>query len=244
MTPEMYLYAVLLFAGLFILGTLLCLQLYKWDRDRFFRSQLWVKIYYWIPIFMVFLLVLGIGLPAATLVSLLVILVGSFELRRLSPRRWQAVVYALLIAAAIMHLPLFFMTQDTSAAARILLVVGFSSVLSDVSAYFLGMFSGRFKLPRWINPNKSWDGVAGQVIGAVIGYLIILPVVEPAPALTLALVIGLASALGDLTNSVVKRIHGIKDWGMSIPGHGGVLDRFASLALAIATAYWWMQSSI
>ena len=56
----------------------------------------------------------------------------------------------------------------------------------------------------------------------------------------LAVLIGLASAMGDLINSIVKRRLKIKDWGNTIPGHGGILDRMSSLSFAFIAAYCYM----
>ncbi|RYX79003.1 phosphatidate cytidylyltransferase [bacterium] len=241
MTPNLLAYVLWLFTGLFLIGTLLCLALYKWDAVRYFKSQLWIKTYYWIPIFCLFLGVNYGQLLAALLAVLVVSSLSIRELYKLPARPWYAVAYTSIILASITHLPLFFIQFSQTMAAMLLLIVGFSSVLSDVCAYFFGNFIGRHKLPNWINPNKSWEGVAGQLIGACVGFILIAPAFDQAPSVILAVAIGLASAFGDILNSIVKRQLGIKDWGMTIPGHGGMLDRFASLAFAIAATYWFAK---
>ncbi|HCH34893.1 MAG: Phosphatidate cytidylyltransferase [Candidatus Saccharibacteria bacterium GW2011_GWC2_48_9] len=239
MTLELLIYSLLLFTALFVIGTLLCLALYKWEYARFFHSALWTKVLYWIPIFLIFLAILYLQLWAAAFITLVIIYFAIREVLRLSQKSWLAWIYMIAISLALTHLILFFAVLDSQQSVTVLLVVGFSSVMSDVCAYFFGNFFGRHKLPNQINPNKSWEGVAGQLIGACIGFLLIVPVLHPAPSFVLAILVGLASALGDILNSVVKRRMGIKDWGTTIPGHGGVLDRFASLAFAIAVAFWW-----
>lgn len=239
MTPELLIYSLILFTALFVIGTLLCLALYKWEYARFFHSALWTKVLYWIPIFLIFLATLYLQLWAAAFVALVIIDFAIREVLRLSQKSRLAWIYMLAISLALTHLIFFFAVLDSKQAVTILLVVGFSSVMSDVCAYFFGNFFGRHKLPDQINPNKSWEGVAGQLIGACIGFLLIAPALHPAPSFALAILVGFASALGDILNSVVKRRMDIKDWGMTIPGHGGVLDRFASLAFAIAVAFWW-----
>lgn len=239
MTLELITYSIVLFTILFAAGTLLCLKLYKWDHTRFFQSILWTKVLYWIPIFLIFLTILSVQLWAAVLVTITILFFAAREVLRLSRIQWTAWLYMLAISLALVHLVLFFTTLESTQYIPVLLIVGFSSVLSDVCAYFFGNFFGRHKLPVWINQNKSWEGVAGQLIGAMIGFLLIIPAVTGAPSVWLAIFIGFASALGDILNSIVKRRVGIKDWGMTIPGHGGVLDRFASLAFAIAAAFWW-----
>lgn len=239
MTLELLTYSLVLFIVLFVIGTLLCLKLYKWEYARFFQSALWTKVFYWIPIFFIFLTVLYVQLWAAILVTLIIIGFAFREMLRLSEKSWAAWLYMLAVSLASAHLILFFTSLNSREPVNILLVVGFSSVLSDVCAYFFGNFFGWHKLPSWINKNKSWEGIVGQLIGAVIGFLLIAPIIHPTPHIGLAILIGVASAIGDILNSIVKRRVGIKDWGMTIPGHGGILDRFASLSLAIAVAFWW-----
>lgn len=239
MTLELLLYSLALFGVFFTIGTLLCLKLYKWEYTRFFRSALWTKVLYWIPIFLIFLTILYMQLWAAIIVNFVIIGFVLCEVLRLPQKNWIAWLYALMISLACTHLILFFTFLDNQESVNVLLLVGFSSVLSDICAYFFGNFFGRHKLPIWINQNKSWDGVAGQLIGAAIGFLLIVPIIQPTPHIALAVLIGVASAIGDILNSIVKRQVGIKDWGMTIPGHGGVLDRFASLALAMAVTFWW-----
>lgn len=238
MTLEQLVYSIKLFIVLFVIGTLLCLKLYKWHRTDFFQSSLWVKIYYWIPIFVAFLSILYIKLWAAILIVCVIVGFAIHERLRQSRKYWFATVYTFVISIATAHLVLFFVFFDTRQCVNVLLVVGFCSVLSDICAFFLGNFHGYHKLPRWINNNKSWEGVVGQLVGAIIGFFLISPAIDPKLSIVLAIIVGFASASGDIINSIVKRLIGIKDWGMTIPGHGGVLDRFASLSLAIATAFW------
>lgn len=239
MTLEVLTYSILLFVVLFAIGTLLCLKLYKWQYAHFFGSMLWTKVYYWIPIFLTFLVMLYVQLWAAIPIACTIIGFAVGELLRQSRKDWIALLYTFIISIATAHLILFFINFDSRQSINVLLVVGFSSVLSDICAYFFGNFFGRHKLPTWINNKKSWEGVAGQLIGAIVGFLLISPVVSLSLHISLAILIGVASAIGDILNSIVKRRIGIKDWGMTIPGHGGILDRFASLSFAVAAAYWW-----
>ncbi len=55
----------------------------------------------------------------------------------------------------------------------------------------------------------------------------------------MAVIVGLGTAYGDLLNSYVKRRLKIKDWGQSIPGHGGYSDRFSSMFGAVIVVYFW-----
>ncbi len=102
---------------------------------------------------------------------------------------------------------------------------------ADIGAYFAGRAFGRLKLAPAVSPNKTWEGFLGGVAGTVLvafagaGWFH-LPA-EPFVALGLA--VGLASVVGDLTESLFKRYAGLKDSGTLLPGHGGVLDRIDSI---------------
>lgn len=107
--------------------------------------------------------------------------------------------------------------------------------IADSGAYFAGRALGRHKLAPSISPGKSWEGVAGGVL-AVLIYGLTLNRLAPGwvmvnewilvPAL---LVVTALSIMGDLFESLIKRLAGAKDSGRLLPGHGGVLDRIDSL---------------
>lgn len=109
--------------------------------------------------------------------------------------------------------------------------------LSDTGAYFVGLKFGKHKLAPVISPKKSIEGVAGGVIGAIVGMLLYCGVLQLFFHMQMnylfAVVYGVlgsaASVFGDLCFSVIKRQTGIKDYGNLIPGHGGILDRFDSM---------------
>lgn len=105
---------------------------------------------------------------------------------------------------------------------------------NDVFAYLVGMALGRHRLFERLSPKKSWEGFFGGAAGAVAagvaaGWML-------GGSLWawggLALVAAAAGVLGDLTESMFKRAAGVKDSGRSIPGHGGVLDRFDAVLLS------------
>lgn len=107
--------------------------------------------------------------------------------------------------------------------------------VADVSAYLAGSAFGRHKLAPVISPGKTWEGVAGAVVGVLIYGLTIaafLPVVQDIDRPVLALCLLLLTVLGvvgDLFESLAKRQAGVKDSSRLLPGHGGILDRIDSL---------------
>lgn len=108
--------------------------------------------------------------------------------------------------------------------------------VADTGAYFSGRLWGRVKLAPEISPGKTREGVYGALVGAALwGGLLawIMPELGTTYTLILlSLVVCIISVVGDLFESVFKRLAGVKDSGNLLPGHGGVLDRIDSLAAA------------
>ena len=123
---------------------------------------------------------------------------------------------------------------------RYLIMVAFIlAFTSDSGAYFVGRAFGKHKLAPVISPKKTVEGLIGGVLSAVlfmVVYAIILQFgfhfrVNYGWAIVYGILGSLASVLGDLTFSVIKRQTGIKDYGKLLPGHGGILDRFDSMVV-------------
>jgi phosphatidate cytidylyltransferase len=118
------------------------------------------------------------------------------------------------------------------------------SWVCDSSAYFVGRAIGRTRLAPSVSPNKSVEGaVAGLVGAAIAGPLLGLTVGLPAGLMAgYGLAIGVATILGDLIESLLKRQTGVKDSGVLIPGHGGLLDRMDSLLLCAPVAFVYLRA--
>ena len=122
------------------------------------------------------------------------------------------------------------------------IVVGFFLILwaNDTGAYITGMLFGRHRLMERISPKKSWEGVfGGAVIALIAAWLLstFMGVVSTAGWLVIAIVISVAGTFGDLIESMLKRSMGVKDSGAIMPGHGGFLDRFDSTFLSFPLVY-------
>ena len=124
---------------------------------------------------------------------------------------------------------------------RVLVCIPFIiAFMSDIGAYFIGVFFGKHKLCPLISPKKSVEGLIGGVLIGTLsmiayGYIAHTFFHIPVNYIFLGIYgfVGcLASAFGDLCMSAIKRQTGIKDYGNLIPGHGGVLDRLDSVIVA------------
>lgn len=119
--------------------------------------------------------------------------------------------------------------------------------VNDSGAYIVGSLTAKRKggnhkmFPR-VSPAKSWEGlIGGFVFDLIAGYVFFhlgwtadMGLVN---SLYLALAVGVFGTMGDLMESLMKRTLGVKDSGKFMPGHGGVLDRFDSLLLAVPIVY-------
>jgi phosphatidate cytidylyltransferase len=131
------------------------------------------------------------------------------------------------------------LAQLRGQGAGLLLAVMAVAWVSDTAAYLVGRRFGRRKLAPAISPGKTWEGF-WAALAAVVLYAVavsgLLPGLAPGGAalhwmaLTAA-ALGLAvlGVLGDLFESQLKRVAGVKDSGRSLPGHGGILDRIDAL---------------
>lgn len=117
----------------------------------------------------------------------------------------------------------------------------FCTWAADTGAYFAGRAFGKHKMAPKVSPSKSWEGlIGGSLLAAVVGALWAAYGlgVHPLMGAGLGLLIALVAAVGDLSESSLKRYCGVKDSGTLLPGHGGVLDRFDSSLFVLPVVYY------
>jgi phosphatidate cytidylyltransferase len=123
----------------------------------------------------------------------------------------------------------------------ILLVIALATALSDVGAFTIGKLFGRHPLSPIVSPNKTWEGVIGNVLGAAVGTWLLAFALPPTMPLwlTIALpvIVAVGAVWGDLLESLIKRELGVKDAGTWLPGFGGLLDRADSLVVTVPLIY-------
>jgi phosphatidate cytidylyltransferase len=100
-------------------------------------------------------------------------------------------------------------------------------VVTDIAGYFAGRIIGGPKFWPRVSPKKTWSGtLAGWAGAALVGLVFASATTAGAGLMGISIAVAMASQLGDIAESAVKRRTGVKDSSNLIPGHGGLLDRF------------------
>lgn len=204
------------------LGCIACIVLCKGDYRTFFKSALFIKTVMWLPLYLGFCLA-SYSFISACIVAFVIASCALYEWMGRGKLSVFGYLVYFLVGCTLWPIALHFMGPS------VWIAVVLASVLSDVTAFFFGKTMGRHPLPNFLNNHKSYEGVVGQIVGGVVGIIVTSLLFDVATAWWWGLAIGLLSAAGDLVNSFTKRKLMIDDWGTTIPGHGGVMDRFASL---------------
>ena len=184
--------------------------------------------------------------PVVLLTLLLFIpLLFAVELRRggQKPLENMAITtFGLLYTAVPMALMMMVgFVGDEWEPARVLAII-FIVWINDIFAYLVGCSIGKHKMCPSISPKKSWEGFFGGIVFAV-GFAMAAGYMMEGNVYAwggLGAVVALAGVAGDLVESMIKREFDVKDSGNLIPGHGGVLDRFDALLMAMPFAYIYM----
>lgn len=159
-------------------------------------------------------------------------------LERTAKIQWALMicVYCVSHAPALLYLHIF---NYAGQNGKLLFYFVFIVEMNDVLQYVWGKTTGRHKIAPIVSPNKTWEGfIGGTLTTTLLGA--VLHGVTPFTfwqAAGMSLVITLMGFAGGLTMSAIKRDRGVKDFGASLPGHGGVLDRLDSLSFAAPVFY-------
>ena len=123
----------------------------------------------------------------------------------------------------------------------------FSAWMTDTFAYFVGRKFGKHKLCPKISPKKTVEGALGGSVGEVIlntalffvfdKFFFTVHTIEWWQIVIISVILSVVSMFGDLSASVIKRNHGVKDFGKLLPGHGGIMDRADSLLFVLPTLF-------
>lgn len=185
-----------------------------------------------------------LGLCAVTILGFLYFLFrhGAIETVATRVSLWLAgVLYA---GVLIVPLALFKAPHGPAGGGLWIYVCLTSAWFSDTFAYFAGRFLGPFfpaKLWPSVSPKKTWIGSIGGLVGSLVALAVAkryyLPQLDWVDVFVIAVPANILGQLGDLAESLIKRSVGVKDSGVLLPGHGGMLDRIDALLLVVPYVY-------
>lgn len=158
----------------------------------------------------------GLGLP-------LLLLVGIVGIAVLEKNRTLFIMYTALIMLAGFGLLIHRETFGLTWMLWLVLVVA----ATDIFGYFAGRILGGPKFWPRVSPKKTWSGtVAGWISAAIVGAAFMTATGSGVELIGISVALSMASQMGDIAESAVKRKMGVKDSSNLLPGHGGVYDRF------------------
>jgi phosphatidate cytidylyltransferase len=185
--------------------------------------------------------ILAIAAPFLALrnvdIALIVLALGiaAVAFRSTAPRFWAIGGFLYAAAAQVSSI---LVRLDRSEGFVALVFILLLVWCTDIGGYFAGRTIGGPKLWPRVSPNKTWAGAVGGLILSLIvaGGFAMNGFGKMGPLLMVAAALSVASQLGDLMESAVKRRFGVKDSSHIIPGHGGLMDRLDGYVAAVALA--------
>ncbi|MFN8416513.1 MAG: phosphatidate cytidylyltransferase [Cytophagaceae bacterium] len=127
---------------------------------------------------------------------------------------------------------------------EIIISIFFLIWANDIGAYFVGKSIGKHKLFERISPKKTWEGSIGGLLSAILIAILLYSywgLFSFTEWIGLTIITVVFGSLGDLVESQLKRVIGVKDSGTLLPGHGGFLDRFDAFLFALPFVYIYLQ---
>jgi phosphatidate cytidylyltransferase len=213
--------------GIIIAGW--CLLLYFTNDELYIGSIFLKDVGFWLGI------ILAIAMPVIIIAKPLKFFVANIGYSLFG------IIYISLTLGVLIDLRNHWIEDKYQLNLVVPLVIIFTLWINDTMAYLVGSFVGKTPLST-ISPQKTWEGTIGGIVLAVGVMCVIayytnrLSVFDTAIIATLT---SIAGTFGDLFQSKLKRLAGVKDSGQILPGHGGFLDRFDSLLFASVVVWFY-----
>jgi len=154
------------------------------------------------------------------------------------------IIYISLPLGLLIELRMHWSEDATSLSFTVPLLIIFSLWINDTMAYIVGSIAGRTPLSK-ISPKKTWEGTIGGVLLTIAVISFVAYATKRISTVDAGIMSGIAAitgTIGDLFESKLKRMAGVKDSGSIMPGHGGFLDRFDSLLFT--SVFVWLYATI
>ena len=232
-------FLLLFLFALFAIGAV-AIYVISRKKEKREKTGAWTKFFvYFFIIYSIFLSILYVPILFRA-ICFLVALAGAFEIVRLQLKShkqlaWSKFCLYFFIYIALAVLFLFFAFESV----EIQILTVFTVCTFDAFSQLSGQLFGKRKIAPRISPNKTLGGLVGGACSALILGVIanINSEFEIICVIILILFVVVASFVGDLLASYIKRQYAVKDYGSLLPGHGGILDRFDSLIAAGAVMF-------
>ena len=188
--------------------------------------------------------------PIDPLVAILMVVPVGAMLRRDDPASMCETIQSTIVPVVLVGLGLAHCVALRAIPGEngsdLLLLALVCVTFSDTGAYYFGSAFGRRRLAPAISPKKSWEGAlggwVGSLIGAAVAHVWFFQRLSATQAIVLGTLLCVAGIAGDLMESLMKRVAGVKDSSALLPGHGGVLDRVDSLMVAAPVLYYYWRA--
>ena len=177
--------------------------------------------------------VLGLGFVFIVLIPLTDLIKGSFRIPNMA-YTIAGLIYISLPLGLMVDMRNRWDENYYQLSMTVPLLIIFSLWINDTMAYIVGSIIGKHPLSS-ISPKKTWEGTIGGIILTIVVISLIAYYtgrLQVTHAALMSAIAAITGTIGDLSESKLKRMAGVKDSGSIMPGHGGFLDRFDSLLFA------------
>lgn len=224
-------------------------EFYKLTEKKGFRPQQKTGLLSGIFLFLLFFLVANKIIPQRFIFLIAIIPLISFVTELFSKRKnclknnlitLLGIVYVALPFGLLNYIVVPGNEFSSGFFPWILAGMFFIIWINDSMAYAFGSLFGKHKIASSISPGKSWEGLIGGAVFAIIMGIInavLFPTISMSNWIIIAFLVVTFGTCGDFFESKLKRETGVKDSGNILPGHGGMLDRFDSLLFVVPAVF-------
>lgn len=173
-----------------------------------------------------------------------VVIVSLIDHKRIYPTTMAYAIAIPILISGCCRSIVFLASKDITGLFYLALLLCYT-VFADIGAYFIGVYFGKHKMAPNISPKKTYEGLVGGMLSSIITVMITClifkftyaPLLNVWATVLTTPIFVMLGVVGDLAASYIKRFAAIKDFGDTIPGHGGIVDRIDSMLIVAPMLY-------